>query len=496
MGVVYAALNLLAARFELAIGVSMIYPASAAGVVAAFVWRREAALAIFLATLATPWHAGDPLWVRLCFALGNTAEALLPALVLKPRKARENDLRMLFRVAWWACIANTLLNFLIAIGPQVLLGRRALDRSLAVEMFAWCVAGAMAIAVFAFPFSLRWRPELFFENADVLSWSFLRDRQALWGAGLTTLAVSALILASDLYLPGAFNWPALLYLIPICWLMLRSGLPGATTATAAVSFCYLVTLGLEAASGLVQPLRSPERLVVVLGNLFVFYFFSVFAGAIRTRNQVLIDRLRRSWESLRRSFDATVTAFAAAVEARDPSTQEHLGRVSRLAAKTARRMGLSERQVELVRYGAILHDIGKIAVPSEILAKKEPLTADEMALLQAHADIGAKMLERTGLLEEAIPLVRYHEERWDGDVSGPYAATFGLAGEEIPLGARIIAVADAWDAMISDRPYRKTPGPREAAEELRRQAGAQFDPQVVKVFLELLDEESGAQSLS
>jgi putative nucleotidyltransferase with HDIG domain len=192
---------------------------------------------------------------------------------------------------------------------------------------------------------------------------------------------------------------------------------------------------------------------------------------------------------LRRSFDATVTAFAAAVEARDPRTQEHLGRVSRLAAETARRMGLSDRQVEIVRYGAILHDIGKIAVPSEILAKKGPLTEDEMALLQAHAEIGAKMLEKTGLLEEAIPLVRYHEERWDGSVDGPFASTFGLSGEDIPLGARIIAVADTWDAMVSERPYRPTPGPSAAAAELRRLAGTQFDPEVVRVFLGLLGEE-------
>jgi putative nucleotidyltransferase with HDIG domain len=494
VGIVYAALNLLAARFELAFGVSMIYPASAAGVVAGFLWPAETGVAVFAATLATPWHPGDPVWLRLCFALGNTVEALLPALALSKRRARETDMRMLFRVLWWACIANTLSNFVIATAPQVAAGRVALDRSLLVEAAAWWAADGLAIAVFAFPLALRLSPERFFENPEILSWAFLRSWRTLAGAGAATLLVSAAILVCDLYLPGAFNWPALLYLIPICWLMLEGGLPGSTTATAVVAFCYLVTLGLEARTGMVEPLRSPERLVVVHGNLFVFYFFSVFAGAIRTRNQLLIDRLRKSWEGLRRSFDATVTAFAAAVEARDPRTQEHLGRVSQLAAETARRMGLSGRQVELVRYGAILHDIGKIAVPSEILAKKEPLTADEMAMLQAHADIGAKMLEKTGLLEEAIPLVRYHEERWDGSVEGPFAASYGLAGEDIPLGARIIAVADAWDAMVSDRPYRPTPGPSAAAAELSRQAGKQFDPAVVRVFLQLLGEEGLLES--
>jgi putative two-component system response regulator len=124
-----------------------------------------------------------------------------------------------------------------------------------------------------------------------------------------------------------------------------------------------------------------------------------------------------------------------------------------------------------------------------------PLTPEEFAQVQRHVELGAQILERIGAFGEVVPLVRYHEERWDGATSGPYAGVYGLAGEDIPVGARIIAVADAYDAMVSDRPYRPAPGPLYAARELAKEAGRQFDPGVVAVFLEILrgEEEAAAR---
>lgn len=493
VAVVYSLLNVFAAHMEVFTGVSMLFPASAAGVVAAMLWPTAGSLAVFLATLATPWHQGDPFWVRALFALGNTVEALLPALILPRRRVRQGDLQALSRGLWWVCFGNTLLNYVIAVGPQVLVGREPIGRELVFGMLAWWAADAAAIAIFALPVLLYLRPGLFFEHQNLVNWSFLRNRRLHAKAFGLILAVSGLILLSDHYLVGVFNWPAIFYLVPICWLMLRGGLSAASTAAAEAGACYFVTLALEAHLGLLQTRSAPERMLVIYGNLFAFYLFSVFAGTIHSRNQLLVSRLRHSWEALRRSFDATVTAFAAAVEARDPATRQHLDRVSQLAAETARRLGLSRREVKLVRYGAILHDIGKIGVPEAILLKPGPLTDAEMALVQSHAEIGALMLGRTGLLEETIPLVRYHEERWDGRTSGPFAANYGLRGADIPLGARIIAVADAFDAMVSERPYRATPGSAYALEELRREAGGQFDPEVVRVFLELLAESDGVE---
>jgi putative nucleotidyltransferase with HDIG domain len=258
---------------------------------------------------------------------------------------------------------------------------------------------------------------------------------------------------------------------------------------AVIAVAYLVTIAAESEGGALAALRSPEVLTSVYGNLILFFMLAVTAGTIRTRNLALIGQLQSRWNTLRESFEATVRTLAAAIEAADPFTEQHVERVSSYAEAIARRMKLPEDEVEIIRFGAILHDVGKIAVPSHLLRKSEPITDEEYLEIKKHVEAGAKLLERTGLLEEAIPLVRYHDERWDGRTSGRYAAVYGLAGEAIPLGARIITVADAFDAMTSDRPYRRSLGVEQAAAELHAQAGRQFDPEVVRVFLGMLREQ-------
>ncbi|HWO89623.1 MAG TPA: HD-GYP domain-containing protein, partial [Gemmatimonadales bacterium] len=314
------------------------------------------------------------------------------------------------------------------------------------------------------------------------------------GCLFLALAVSVAIYHFDRLGLGPFNWPAVLYMVPLTIMLLAGGLPGVTVMNAVVATAYVATLALEARYAVVAPLRTPAHLVQIYGNLLFFLIFASFAGSLRTRNMWLVERLRQRWERLRETFDTTVTALSAAVETTDPSTLRHLDRVRTYAVKIAERLELPPRQVDLVRYGAVLHDVGKIAVPHNLLTKPGPLTPDEMAAVQRHVELGAVILERIGAFGEVIPLVRYHEERWDGRTEGPYAGVYGLKGEDIPLGARIIAVADAYDAMVSDRPYRKAPGPLYAARELAREAGAQFDPQVVAVFLQLLEEERVASA--
>jgi diguanylate cyclase (GGDEF)-like protein len=173
-------------------------------------------------------------------------------------------------------------------------------------------------------------------------------------------------------------------------------------------------------------------------------------------------------------------SLAKAVDARDAYTGSHSERVGELAARIARRLGFEETQVELTRLAASLHDLGKLAIPEEILRKPGALNESERLVLQRHPQIGHRMLESLGV-EPIADWVLHHHERWDG---AGYPDR--LRAEEIPLGARIIFVADAWDAMTSERVYRKPLSEREAMAELERCAGTQFDPIVVGAFYEEL----------
>jgi diguanylate cyclase (GGDEF)-like protein len=173
-------------------------------------------------------------------------------------------------------------------------------------------------------------------------------------------------------------------------------------------------------------------------------------------------------------------SLAKAVDARDAYTGSHSERVGDLAARIARRLGLDDGQVELTRLAASLHDLGKLAIPEEILRKPGTLNESERLVLQRHPQIGFRMLESLGV-EPIAEWVLHHHERWDGD-----GYPDRLRGDEIPLGARIIFVADAYDAMTSERVYRRPLSAREALEELERCSGSQFDPAVVDAFSEEL----------
>lgn len=163
-----------------------------------------------------------------------------------------------------------------------------------------------------------------------------------------------------------------------------------------------------------------------------------------------------------------------AIEARDPYTRGHSARVTDLAETVARALGWGEERIASLRLGGPLHDVGKLAVSSDVLQKEGRLDDDELAEIRAHPKTGAKLLLRVTALRGAIPYVLYHHERWDGT-----GYPSGKAGEEIPLEARVLAVADAFDAMTSERPYSAALPVDDALAELRRCAGTQFDPACV-----------------
>ncbi len=186
----------------------------------------------------------------------------------------------------------------------------------------------------------------------------------------------------------------------------------------------------------------------------------------------------RLYTELRRSFNDVVRIIANAVEARDPYTAGHTSRVTDIALETARELGWSQDQLDTLEGGALLHDIGKIGIRDLILRKPGGLTDDEYAEMKQHPIVGAQMLEGVAALRPMLPYVLYHQERYDGK-----GYPFGLAGKEIPMEGRLLAVVDTFDAMTSNRPYRQGLAIETALDEIRRNRGTQFDPDVVDALM-------------
>ena len=201
-------------------------------------------------------------------------------------------------------------------------------------------------------------------------------------------------------------------------------------------------------------------------------------------NALLYETVRKEAESLERTFVSTVEALANALEANDADTSSHARAITDLALGLGRRLELDEASLKRLELGALFHDIGKIGIPSEILTKPGPLTPAERKIVEAHPELGERILEPIERLEDVRPIVRHCHERWDG---GGYPD--GLRGTEIPLESRIILVVDAYDAITSDRPYRARRSHEEACECLRREAGKQFDPEIVDAFLSMAEDE-------
>src|SRR3954454_9173660 len=187
-------------------------------------------------------------------------------------------------------------------------------------------------------------------------------------------------------------------------------------------------------------------------------------------------------QDLRRSYIATVRALSNAVEARDAYTGKHAERVAAYGMELARRAGLEVADSPQIEFGFLLHDVGKVAVPDAILFKSSALSQDEYTLVMSHPVIGSEILRDVDFLGEGKLVVRHHHERWDGT-----GYPDGLPGETIPLAARVFAVADALDALTTDRPYRPATSFAAARQEIDDSAGTQFDPAVVDAYRRIPD---------
>ena len=198
----------------------------------------------------------------------------------------------------------------------------------------------------------------------------------------------------------------------------------------------------------------------------------------RIRSQLRLKRLTDQLEHT----ENVIFMLAQAVEAKDAYTEGHLRRLRAYGEQLARACGLSPAEVAAVRYGGILHDIGKIGVDEAIIRKPGPLTAEEAAQMRRHPEIGAQIVSQMRFARDVAPIINGHHEYWDGS-----GYPQGLSGEAIPIGARIITIVDAYDAMMTDRPYRAALGEVEALRQLHQGRGSQFDPELLDLFVNLVE---------
>jgi HD-GYP domain-containing protein (c-di-GMP phosphodiesterase class II) len=227
-------------------------------------------------------------------------------------------------------------------------------------------------------------------------------------------------------------------------------------------------------------------LLVLLAFLWVFYLFVSYKGkylSLKRINTKLQTVLTNTKNEANRIYFAALNTLTAALQARDDSSQHHLDRVARYAVALGNKLEMPQDELADLYCAALLHDLGKIGIPEEILNKPGSLTCEEFALVRKHPEIGTKILETMAVSEKISAIILHHHEFYNGT-----GYPSGLARDEIPLGARIIAIADAYDVMISNRPYSRAKTHEEAVTELIRCAGVQFDPHIIMHFLEVIEQ--------
>lgn len=222
---------------------------------------------------------------------------------------------------------------------------------------------------------------------------------------------------------------------------------------------------------------APLGLVTALiyQSIGIWGLVLLFAPMLITRQSFI------SYMDMRQTFLDTIQSLSATIDAKDPYTRGHSTRVAAFATALARELGWSARKTELLQYVAMVHDLGKVAIPESILNKEGELTSGEYARMKEHSLIGFNIIKDIKFLASGADIIKHHHERWDGT-----GYPDGLAGELIPEGARILAVADTFDAMISDRSYRKALGLISAVREIKEGAGTQFDPLMADTFIRII----------
>jgi putative nucleotidyltransferase with HDIG domain len=474
------------ARFSQPEGASFLFPPAGISLAAGAAFGIWGVAGVLLGVIASPWGMASQLPGLLLSCLANGASAAIPAWVL--RRPVGGTGRRLRRAFFSGALLNNLLSAVIGTLGLVALGRLApTSETMASTLFFWWVSDLAAAAVLGLPLLLALRPDLLLAAPDrerLRAWA-LAGRGVAECVGLVLISLVPVVILE--HLGWAFpHWLSVLLVAPIGLAALRGGAGPALLVGSFASVSYLTALLVvrPEALGDIREVLAPAYTTVGF-----FTAFSLVGGWLAGRNLRLLERVRAQQAQLEEDFERTVLSLAAAIEAKDPTTEGHVQRVAQLSVLVGRKLGFDERRLRVLRYGAMLHDVGKIGVPEWVLNKPGELTPDEKELMEQHVDIGLRIIRDVEVLREVEPLIRYHQERWDGLRHGVrYPGYFGLSGEQIPLDARILAVVDAFDAITHDRPYRRGMPVEMAFEELRREAGYQFDPRIVGVLIEVVRE--------
>jgi putative nucleotidyltransferase with HDIG domain len=250
------------------------------------------------------------------------------------------------------------------------------------------------------------------------------------------------------------------------------------SVAAIVSLIGIVTLEIQ---GYIHPTIDTTRFDIILPMIILLLVAAGFIWVVVGNMENHIERVKESEAELRKNYDLTLGAWAKVLEYRDKETEGHSRRLVELSTRLAQALGLSEEEIGHLRRGALLHDIGKLAIPDEILLKPGALNDPERRLMEQHPVYAKQMLSKVSFLQPCVEVAYSHHERWDG-LGYPQ----GLKGEAIPLSARIFAVVDQWDALTSDRPYRNAWTRENVIAYIQENAGKIYDPEIVNVFLTII----------
>jgi putative nucleotidyltransferase with HDIG domain len=411
------------------------------------------------------------LWLLGSALLGGLVGGLLMAMVAEGSAS----------VAFWSWVAGSL-SGVVLVGPPLLLAADRFFRPFMVPISGELPARRSRRLSIA-PEMVDSRGEETVLVAPVRKPDLARG---LMIGGAVILGLTAVAVPVSSLLPQGGPWVLLIYLVPILGAALDYGLRGGILAASASGMTYL--LGLSAMNAFTGGGEGMD-LWVYAADFLILSLAGAFVGDSREVETRTREELMDANRVLRRDLLNVALALTQAVEAKDAYTEGHLHRVSEYAVAVGSRLGLRGHELEMLHYASLLHDIGKIGIPEQVLGKQGPLDEQEAEVMKRHTVIGARILEKLDLLKDAAPIVLHHQERYDGDLNATYPGyPHGLRGESIPLGARIIAVVDAFDAMTTDRPYRSALSEDRAVAVLRKERGSQFDPRVVDTFLQIMDE--------
>lgn len=484
MALLWAGLNWTAPYFEIRPGLAFFFPAAALTVLAGSTLGWLGALAVMAANFVTPWGAAVGPLRTLLFGLPESLWALLLVWVVKQPGSTFERLSRFLGVGLFlgslgsAILGGALLTYFE--GPQTW-------AAFAGAVGGWWIPDLVAAVSFGLPILVLVRPGKLLSDRHVDEWRRWTRRRSELVVLAALIVVAALVMVALARLTDAtVHWFVALLLPPVLIAAMRGGIGAGIAANGMVSAVYLALV-------LVSVRLHQQEVLPVLAssyaNLVLFALFALMAGVLAAGNRMLADRVSARGEEVARGLESTVEALAAAIDRKDRSSAGHLKRVAKLAVVVGRELGMNDDDLVVLRRAAILHDVGKIGISESVLNKAGQLSAAEREEIAKNVEIGTEILEKVEFLKPVAAIVRHYQERWDGDKSSRYPAHYGVPGPEVPLGARIIRAAEAYDAMTHDRPYRSRMTRQSAVAELWRCSGAQFDPTVVASLTRVLREE-------